>query len=95
MEKNLIDLFASNSNSKNLNYNSLYKFVKANTKDEKKTIRKKIQNLELSHINSTFLKVLIDSGFFADNKAREKFAYLLPAFADHMKASKDKTTESK
>lgn len=87
---NLLDLFASANSSKNLDYKSLYTHVGANTTNEKKIIRKKIQNLELSHINADFKKVLIDSGFVTDNKAKEKFKYLLPAFTDakDSKASK-------
>jgi len=37
MKTNYLELFASANTSKNLNYDSLYKFVGANTKQEKKT----------------------------------------------------------
>jgi hypothetical protein len=90
-KNDLLDLFASTNSNKNLNYTNLYNFVGANTTIEKKVIRKKIQNLELSHINTTFLKVLIDSKFFADNKDKAKFAYLLPAF----EVSSNKDTKKK
>jgi len=74
MKTNYLELFASANTSKNLNYDSLYKFVGANTKQEKKDIRKKIQNLELSHLNKTFINVLIESKFFEANKQKEKFS---------------------
>ncbi len=92
-KSNLLDLFASNNSNKNLDYKNLYSYVGANTTLEKKVIRKKIQNLELSHINSTFLDVLIKSKFYADNKSKEKFAYLLPAF--EQKSTKDTKSTKK
>lgn len=69
------------SNTKNFDYNSLYNFIAKSKKlpalnlQEKKNLRKQVQNVDL---NENFIAILIKSGFVADNKARSKYEQIAP-----------------
>ena len=74
-----LDSLKSNS-SKNLEYNSLYAFYAKQNKVEllstqqKKNIRKVMQNTLPSDMPKSFIASMVQSNFFTENKSKEKFA---------------------